>query len=448
MFASIPTNKTVTVPSFPVRAADPAMHARAHPLPDVRCLALIERFNDVRRATMRLAAPLSAEDCCAQSMEDASPVKWHLAHTTWFFETFILERSEPSFRAFNPAFRTLFNSYYDGIGERPPRRQRGLLTRPSLQEVVAYRDNVDERVTALLVNPLRAAEIVELIELGLQHEQQHQELLLTDVKHLLSMNPMRPAYAPRPMERANDWAHLDWIACEGGLVEIGHAGEGFLFDNEAPRHRQFLEPFRIASRLVTNAEYLTFVEDGGYRNPACWLSEGWSWITAHSISRPLYWQHDEKGWLEFTLHGMQSLEPGRPAVHLSSFEADAYARWADARLPTEAEWEWMSESRGQALSRVVQRLHPASARQEPGEPMMLQRFDAAWQWTSSSYAPYPGYRPAPGAIGEYNSKFMVNQYVLRGGACITPTGHSRPTYRNFFPASARWQFSGIRLARD
>jgi ergothioneine biosynthesis protein EgtB len=400
--------------------------------------ALLRRYETVRSHSLSLAAPLSQEDCCAQSMPDASPVKWHLAHTTWFFETFILERFEPDFQAFHPAFRMLFNSYYNGVGEKHVRAQRGLLTRPSLGEVLEYRRHVDARIRHVLAQAQSRAsgDLAELIELGLQHEQQHQELLLTDVKHLLSMNPMKPAMFHDELPEAGQETPLRWIPFEPGIVEVGHADDGFCFDNETPRHRQFVEAFALASRLVSNAEYLRFIEQGAYRNPALWLAEGWDWITASGLTHPLYWQPPANGsaaWQEFSLHGMRELDPFQPVAHVSYFEADAYARWAGARLPTEAEWEHAVQCH-------------AAISSENGEGF-AQLFGARWQWTSSSYAPYPGYEPAPGAIGEYNGKFMVNQYVLRGSSCATPAGHARPSYRNFFPATARWQFTGIRLAR-
>lgn len=402
---------------------------------------LREQYQSVRRHSLALAAPLSAEDSCAQSMPDASPVKWHLAHTSWFFETFVLERFEPEFRPHHPAFRVLFNSYYNGVGDKHPRPQRGLLTRPSLDEVLAYRDDVDRRMTKLLSRPVDAT-LMDLVTVGLHHEQQHQELILTDVKHLLSMNPLLPAYRSDGFEVTSDAAPIAWHAFDAGVVEIGHAGEGFCFDNEQPRHRQFVEAFVLASRLVSNREFLAFVEDGGYEESALWLSEGWDWVRANGIAHPLYWRRDGDEWTEFTLHGSQPLDPGRPAVHLSFFEADAYARWAGARLPTEAEWEVAASGAG---IDCCDGLHPLPL---PQGRALSQLFGSVWQWTLSSYAPYPGYRPQKGAIGEYNGKFMANQYVLRGSSCATPPGHARLTYRNFFPATARWQFSGIRLAKS
>ena len=400
---------------------------------------LLHAYQNVRRHTLGLAEPLSEEDCCVQSMPDASPVKWHLAHTTWFFETFILERYENRFQPFEPAFRVLFNSYYNGVGDKHPRPQRGMLTRPSLGEVLAYRRDVDERIAILLKEC--GDEVRGLVETGLHHEQQHQELLLTDVKHLLSLNPLKPEYVAAPIESGAQACPLQWMAFDGGVVHIGHTGEGFCFDNETPRHRQFVEPFRLASRLVTNGEFLEFIKDGGYHNPVLWLSEGWDWVQANGIAHPIYWHRSEGGWQEFSLYGMQELDGNLPAVHLSMFEADAIARWAGARLPTEMEWEVAAAGYN---DHTAHNLHLEAAREAGG---LQQMFGAVWQWSSSSYSPYPSYAPAVGALGEYNGKFMSNQYVLRGSSCATPVGHSRITYRNFFPATARWQFTGLRLAQ-
>lgn len=404
------------------------------------------RYQSVRQQSLAIAAPLSDEDCGAQSMPDASPIKWHLAHTTWFFETFILERLEPGFAPFHQAFRVLFNSYYNGVGDKHPRPQRGLLTRPSMAQVRDYRANVDARMVGLLGRALddaSRAQLVSLLTLGLEHEQQHQELMLTDVKHLLAQNALQPEYLAARLPQARAAAPLVWLPFDGGMCDIGYEGGGFCFDNELPRHPQYVAPFSIASRLVTNREYLAFIEDGGYRNAALWLAEGWDWIRAQGIEAPLYWRGKE----EFTLMGQEALDPERPVTHISLFEADAYANWAGARLPTEAEWELAARRAGG--DPVV-----AAGLPHPGEPVsaeegrLQQLFGHCWQWTSSSYAPYPGFKPAAGAIGEYNGKFMVNQYVLRGSSCVTPAGHARASYRNFFPSWARWQFTGIRLARQ
>ncbi|ATD60868.1 MAG: ergothioneine biosynthesis protein EgtB [Janthinobacterium svalbardensis] len=412
---------------------------------------LIDYYHTVRQHSLLLAEPLSDEDCGAQSMPDASPVKWHLAHTTWFFETFILESMEAAFTPFHPAFRVLFNSYYNGVGEKHPRAQRGVLTRPGMAQVRAYRIDVDARIARLLAGELARDErerLTMLLALGLEHEQQHQELLLTDVKHLLAQSALFPAYldpAYRDSAVAPVQEHAQptaWLAFDGGLAQIGHAGDGFCFDNELPRHPQYVAPFELAAALVTNGEFLAFIEAGGYRSAHLWLAEGWDWVRSGQLACPLYWQCDDAGhWQEFTLFGLRPLDLQAPATHLSLFEADAYAHWAGARLPTEAEWEVAA----QGVAVQVGQLHPAAGAPGTG---LRQMFGRCWQWTSSSYAPYPGYRTAPGALGEYNGKFMLNQYVLRGSSCATPAGHARASYRNFFPAGARWQFSGIRLARQ
>jgi len=418
---------------------------------------LARHYTAVRERSRTLAAPLSPEDCQAQSMPDASPTKWHLAHVTWFFETFVLERFEPGFKPFDPAFRVLFNSYYQGVGEPFSRPQRGLLTRPDLATVWQWRDQVDARI-AHLIEHTDSDDALRLIELGLHHEQQHQELLLTDVKHLLSINPLRPVYQRHwPLVPVTTVA-ARWVEQPGGLVEVGHAGEGFAFDNELPRHRQWLEPHALMNRLVTHGEWWAFVQDGGYTEPRWWLASGWDWVRAQGLRAPLYWTLPlEAAALPtvFTLHGEAPLDPHTPVTHISHFEADAFARWAaathtewqGARMPTEAEWE--AAATGLPVQGNLQEgnaLHPLPAR-AAGDGL-LQMYGDVWEWTSSSYNAYPGYQPAEGAVGEYNGKFMINQYVLRGGSCATPASHLRASYRNFFPTDARWQFSGLRLARS
>ncbi len=404
-------------------------------------------YRAVRERSLALAAPLSAEDCCVQSMPDASPAKWHLGHTAWFFETFVLQACEPDFRPFDTAFQVLFNSYYHSVGARHPRPQRGLLTRPGLAQVLAYRADVDRRMQSVLESGLAEA-LLETITLGLHHEQQHQELLLTDIKHLLWCSPLNPAYtsSPEPVQAA---PALVWHAFAAGIADIGHQGSGFCYDNELPRHRVFLEPYELASRLVTNGEYADFIAAGGYREPVWWLSEGWDWRTGHGLEQPRYWEQSaEGGWQEFTLGGLCALDPHAPVTHITYYEADAFARWRGARLPTEAEWENAAAAQPvQGAFTDAGRLHPGSSAAEEGGSM-AQLWGEVWQWTSSTYGPYPGFQTGPGAIGEYNGKFMVNQYVLRGGSCATPAGHVRASYRNFFPTTAFWQFSGIRLARS
>jgi ergothioneine biosynthesis protein EgtB len=397
--------------------------------------AVSRRFHEVRSHSLALAAPLSAEDQCVQSMPDASPTKWHLAHTTWFFEAVVLARHLPGWQPFDPRWLHLFNSYYEALGSRHPRPQRGMLTRPALEQVHRYRARVEagvERLIDAVADPAWP-EVASLVELGLQHEQQHQELILTDILHALWCNPLLPAYQPpsgQPLRLATSTT-TGWIEGPNGAVEIGHAGEGFAFDNETPRHTAWLRPYRIADRLVTCGEYADFVADGGYRTPSLWLSDGWAAVQAQGWTAPAYWlapddpRAPSAQWQVFGLEGVRPLDRAAPVTQLSFYEASAYAEWAGARLPTEAEWE--------------------AAHALPG---MQQVTGHAWQWTRSSYDPYPGFRPWPGAVSEYNGKFMVGQLVLRGGSCATPAGHARATYRNFFPPGARWQFSGLRLARD
>ena len=421
------------------------MGARGPERDSARVDHLWRRFQLIRSATLALAQPLSAEDCALQSMPDASPVKWHLAHTSWFFETFLLAVRVPGYRCFDERFRMLFNSYYVQVGPRHPRPERGLLSRPGLAEVLAYRDHV-ERAAQNWIGSATEQDL-DLFELGLHHEQQHQELILTDLKHLLSRNPLRPAYRSDASPRRAEAPLLRWSEHGGGLYEIGHAGDGFCFDHERPRHAVFVAPFRFASRLVTNGEFLAFIDDGGYARPELWLSDGWDVRTQQAWQAPLYWERGEAGWQRFTLRGMQPVDVHAPVCHVSYYEAEAFARWSQARLPTEAEWESAVRAQPMEGNYVESGAYdPIAAHPHVRGP--AQCFGDVWEWTASAYLPYPGYRPAPGAVGEYNGKFMVNQFVLRGGSCATPASHVRASYRNFFPPHARWQFSGIRLASD
>ncbi|MEM7049362.1 MAG: ergothioneine biosynthesis protein EgtB [Acidobacteriota bacterium] len=416
---------------------------------------LTDRFLAVRRQTEDLAAPLATEDYVVQSMPDVSPTKWHLAHVTWFFETFVLVPQAVGYEVVDPDYQFLFNSYYLGAGERHCRDQRGYLSRPTVEQVYTYRQRVDEAMAAFLDSlagrhDSEAQEIHRVVEIGLHHEQQHQELLLTDIKHVLSVNPLRPAYdtSPRPATPAGSVEALRWLPYEAGLREIGHRPEdGFSFDNEGPRHRYFLEPFELADRLVTQGEFLEFLTDGGYRRGDLWLSEGWAQVQEAGWKAPFYWQERDGEWQVFTLHGLRPLEPSLPLAHISYFEADAYARWAGARLPSEFEWEAAAATLPRSGNFVESRaLHPLPAADD-GIAGPRQMFGDVWEWTASQYSPYPGYRPLDGTLGEYNGKFMSNKFVLRGGSCVTPGNHIRATYRNFFPADTCWQFSGLRLAR-
>jgi ergothioneine biosynthesis protein EgtB len=408
---------------------------------------LQERFTQIRQTSMKITSWLSAEDHMLQSMPEASPVKWHLAHTTWFFETFVLLPHLPGYKPFDERYQYLFNSYYKQLGSHPYRGSRGLLSRPSLDEVHAYRDHIDRALLALLDRPTDS--VAALVELGLNHEQQHQELILTDIKHALWSSPLRPETVSS-RRSLNSTPPLHWTDFDGGIHAIGHADDGFSFDNESPRHEVLLQPFRIASRDVTNAEYLEFMRDNGYKRPELWLSDGWDAVGAQGWSAPLYWEQDSEGaWQHFVLDGtsgagMKVVDPAEPVCHVSFYEADAYARWSGARLATEEEWEVAAAqmpSKGSFLEDYA--FHPKPAHGKGNQ----QIFGDVWQWTASPYVAYPGFKPAAGLIGEYNGKFMCNQLVLRGGSCVTPASHIRASYRNFFPPQARWQFSGIRLAK-
>jgi ergothioneine biosynthesis protein EgtB len=410
------------------------------------------RYRAVRAFSEELCAPLETEDYVIQSMPDASPAKWHLAHTSWFFQTFVLKPGLAGQDRTDSHYAFLFNSYYNAVGPMHCRAQRGLISRPTVEEVYAYRKQTDQDMLALFADATVEEwhSVERIVELGLHHEQQHQELLLTDLKHMFAQNPLQPAYRTMPTTRiAVSTPPLAWIGFEEGLREIGHGDDGFCFDNEGPRHRVFLEAFHLANRPATNAEYRDFIDDGGYKRPELWLSLGWMTVRDQNWTQPLYWEQTKAGeWLEFTLAGVRPIDPAAPVTHVSYFEADAFARWSGARLPTEEEWEVAAENVPVDGNLVEERrFHPAPA---PGGPIArpLQMFGDVWEWTRSSYEPYPGYTAPAGAIGEYNGKFMCNQYVLRGGSCATARSHIRRTYRNFFPPEKRWQFSGIRLARD
>ncbi len=408
-------------------------------------------YERVRSVTEWLAEPLGAEDQTVQSMPDVSPTKWHRAHTTWFFETFVLAAHSPGYRRYDPAFEYLFNSYYEAVGPRHPRAERGLITRPAVGEIMAYRQVVDDAMAALLASG-PSPDAATLVELGLHHEQQHQELLLMDIKHVLAQNPTVVAYRPPASPQSKSTSPtppLDWIDIEGGLIEVGHEGDDFAFDNEGPRHRVWLGPYSIGDRLVTCGDWKEFIADNGYQRPELWLSDGWAAVQQHGWEAPLYWRCDgtDPGtWSRFTLAGPGSIPDEEPVCHVSHYEADAFAAWAGARLPTEFEWEHAVTSVGPGSDAEHGISWHPSSRCSPSDAG--QWFGAVWQWTASPYIGYPGFQPAAGAVGEYNGKFMSNQMVLRGGACVTPERHTRPTYRNFFPPGARWAFGGVRLARN
>jgi len=409
----------------------------------------IDAYRQVRAATLRLVEGLDDADLTPQSAEFASPGKWHLAHTTWFFEQFVLAAHGTGYRRFDERFGFLFNSYYNAVGARHERPRRGLLTRPSLAQVRAYREHVDQAMADLLGTRLPAA-VGDLVELGLHHEQQHQELILTDLLHLFAQNPLRPAVRAAAAPPAGAAGLPGWVAFDGGLVQTGHAGAGFAFDNESPRHGVALRPFRLATRPVTNREWLAFVEAGGYADPQLWLSDGWDAVQAQRWQAPLYWElaDDGRTRLQMTLAGLQPLVLDAPVAHVSFFEADAYARWAGKRLPTESEWERAARELPVEGNFVDSGAWAPRADTQPAAPGLRQMFGDVWEWTASPYVAYPGFRPAPGAVGEYNGKFMNGQYVLRGGSCASPREHLRASYRNFFQPGQRWQFSGLRLAED
>lgn len=424
--------------------------------------AALEAFTETRSRSVALAAPLSAEDQQVQSMDDTSPAKWHLGHVTWFFETFLLTPLVSHYQPFHPRFGYIFNSYYEAVGPHHARPRRGLLTRPPLADVMAYRAHVDDGMTGLMetMPDSEWGGAAALITLGIHHEQQHQELLLTDIKHALGVQPLAPAYRddlPEPAGFGSDRpSPPGFLGVTGGEYEIGHGGDGFCFDNETPVHRVRVEDFSLARRPVTNGAFLAFIEDGGYETAAHWLSDGWAWVQGgggniYGDMAPLYWQKRDDGWWEFTLGGPRRLDQGAPVCHLTYYEADAFARYAGKRLPTEAEWEIAANfhrrgARGAANMMAAGNLHPVS--RDIDNKGFCQLFGDVWEWTASAYGPYPGFRPAAGAAGEYNGKFMVNQLVLRGGSCVTPPGHIRASYRNFFYPHQNWQFTGMRLAED
>ncbi len=415
--------------------------------------SLTQFYKTVREFSQTLAEPLEIEDYVVQSMPDVSPTKWHLAHTSWFFETFVLSKAILEYKSPNPQYAYLFNSYYVLAGERHLRPKRGLISRPTVEETYSYRNHVDESMLQFMesANKKEWKELSAVIEIGIHHEQQHQELILTDIKHVLSENPLNPRYVSKqkPGRTTDKPQELKWVSFEGGVCNIGNEGEGFGYDNEYPSHKVYVNPYMLGSRLVTNAQYLEFIKDGGYETPEIWLSEGWATVEINNWIAPLYWQKINGEWMQFTLTGLRKVEPNEPLTHVSYFEADAYARWAGSRLPTEAEWE-VAASNLEIEGNFVDNMnfHPAPLNKSSNGQPLKQMFGDVWEWTQSAYSAYPGYKTPPGALGEYNGKFMCNQMVLRGGSCATSKSHIRKTYRNFFPTDARWQFMGIRLAKD
>jgi len=410
---------------------------------------LVSAYRTVRKFSKKLCQRLQPEDCVVQTIPEVSPTKWHLAHTSWFFETFILKDALPGYSPINVQYAYLFNSYYNAAGKMHCRPKRGLISRPTLRETLDYRARVDSLMDGVFQNAALVERLAAIITLGIHHEQQHQELMLTDIKHVFSENPLYPVYRESSAQVSAPVPPIKWLSFKAGVFEIGHNGDGFCYDNEEPRHREFVEDFHLASRLVTNGEYLQFIEDGGYNRPEFWLSLGWFTVGEQHWNAPLYWEHRDGGWSAFTLSGLRELDKSEPVCHVSYFEADAFARWAGARLPTEFEWEVAAGDlpcAGNFVENVI--FHPKPVEESAAGESIAQMFGDLWEWTSSSYSPYPGYVTAPGALGEYNGKFMCNQYVLRGGSCATSQSHIRKTYRNFFPPNARWQFMGIRLAKD
>lgn len=420
------------------------MTMQRRPVPKRPASPLVERFRAVRALSVALVAPLSDADATVQSMEDASPAKWHLAHTSWFFETFVLRDFVGGYALYDARFPFLFNSYYEAEGKRHARARRGMVTRPSLEEILAYRAHVDAALAAALPDLPKAAQ--DLVALGCQHEQQHQELLVTDIVHLMAQNPVEPAiWAPPRKVPVAMPGPVGWIEGARGIVEIGYDGEGFAFDAEGPRHAVLLGAHALADRTVTNGEWAAFIADGGYAEPRHWLSDGWAWVQRERIAAPLYWERADGGWTRFGLDGRRAIDPAAPVTHVSFYEADAYASWAGARLPTEAEWEAAAASHDPAGGNQMDMAGPVEPRPATGGPAF---FGDVWEWTGSAFRPYPGFRAVEGAVGEYNGKFMSGQCVLRGGSCATPRGHMRASYRNFFYPHQRWQFTGVRLAKD